>query len=67
MANWRVSEAAAMAFDHGDFGYGFNVINENGRPIVTFVYDENDDAKEAAAQVRAAVSKARVVQAHSQA
>ena len=60
MTNWRVSEAAAMAFDHGDFGYGFNVINENGRygfnvinengrPIVTFVYDENDDAKEAAA------------------
>ena len=55
-----------MAFDHGDFGYGFNVINENGRPIVTFVYDENDDAKEAAAQVRAAVSKARVVRPHSQ-
>jgi hypothetical protein len=64
MSNWRVSEAAAMSFGQGDFGYGFNIVNEDGRTIVTFVYDENDDAKEAAAQVRDALGKARIVQGH---
>ncbi len=64
MANWRVTETAAITF-HGEFGYGFNVVNEHGRPAVTFIYDESDDAKEAAAQIRAALGKARIVQPHS--
>jgi hypothetical protein len=50
-----------MTFDHDDFGYGFNIINDRGRPIATFIYDEMDDAKNAAETVRGAVGKARMV------
>jgi hypothetical protein len=27
---WKVSAVAPMAFDHHDYGYGFNVVNERG-------------------------------------
>ena len=36
-----------MTADTG-FGYGFNIIDERGRPVVSFVYRTVDDAKTAA-------------------
>jgi hypothetical protein len=42
-------------------GYGFNITNERGAPIVMFGYEQEHDAGDAAAQVRAAISKVRWV------
>jgi hypothetical protein len=30
---WKVSAVAPMAFDHHDYGYGFNVVNERGAAV----------------------------------
>ena len=30
------SAVAPMAFDHRGYGYGFNVVNERGRPLAQF-------------------------------
>ncbi len=65
MHKWKVTETAAMTFGRGNFGYGFNIVNEDGRPVVTFMYDEDDDATAAARQVSAALSKAWLVRGHN--
>ena len=54
-----------MTFGRGNFGHGFNIVNEDGRPVVTFMYDEDDDAIAAARQVSAALSKAWLVRGHN--
>jgi hypothetical protein len=30
---WKVSAVAPMAFDHHDYVYGFNVVNEGAVPL----------------------------------
>jgi hypothetical protein len=44
---WRVADTQSIAVV-GGHGYGFNIVDERGRPVVTFAYATEDDAKVAA-------------------
>jgi hypothetical protein len=39
-------------------GYGFNVIDEHGRPVVSFVYETWDDAKSQRSNALSLIDKA---------
>jgi hypothetical protein len=41
--------------------HGFNVIGINGRPLVTFNYDTEEEAAAAREQMREAVARARTI------
>jgi hypothetical protein len=45
---WKVSNVMAMAIDHCESGYGINVVDERGRPVITLIYGEKVEAEEAA-------------------
>jgi hypothetical protein len=46
------------------FGYGFNITDELGRPVVSFMYKTRDDAKTAAANALSLIENAISVQGH---
>jgi hypothetical protein len=62
---WKVSETMSMRLDDG-FGYGFNVTNERGRPVVSFAYRTQQEAGAAATHVRSAVENAASVKGYSE-
>ena len=45
-------------------GYGFNIVDERKRPIVTFSYPDRDAAEEARDFINAALIKASSVHPH---
>jgi hypothetical protein len=47
-------------------GFGFNILNENGAPIVTFGYRDSTDAEKAWALVERAISNAVLIAAPRQ-
>jgi hypothetical protein len=55
---WKVSAVAPMAFDHHDYGYGFNVVNERGRPLANFIYGDEANTNEAASAMQTVLAKA---------
>jgi len=52
-----------MIADTGS-GYGFNIIDERGRPVVLFVYETWDDAEAAAVSAFSLIDKVILVQEH---
>jgi hypothetical protein len=55
---WKVSNVMAMAIDHCESGYGINVVDERGRPVITLIYCEKVEAEEAAKAIPPMVAKA---------
>ena len=47
-----------MTYGRGESGYGFNIVDQNDRSLVTFVYDDESEADVAAMAMRAAVVRA---------
>jgi hypothetical protein len=47
----------SMIADTGS-GYGFNIIDERGRPVVSFVYETLDEANAAAEDARSLIKNA---------
>jgi hypothetical protein len=39
-------------------GYGFNIVSDQSRPLVTFEYSTRDEAKQARDEIAKAVAKA---------
>ena len=54
---WRVEDTHSIAVT-GGHGYGFNIVDELGRPVVTFAYATEDDAKVAADNARSLIKNA---------
>jgi hypothetical protein len=46
-------------------GYGFNIIDEHGSPVVSFLYETWDDASTAAVNALSLIEKAILVQGHA--
>jgi len=60
---WRVTNTMQISTDTGP-GYGFNIIDERGRPVVSFAYETWDDAEAAAVNAFSLIGKAVLVQGH---
>ena len=60
---WTIGNVAPMTYGKGETGYGFNIVDQNGRSLVTFVYDDESEAGVAAMAMRAAVVRAVSVKA----
>ena len=54
---WRVADIQSMAVV-GGHGFGFNIVDELSRPVVTFAYATEDDAKVAADNARSVIKNA---------
>jgi len=61
---WSLMNTMQIATEIGP-GYGFNVIDERGRRVVSFLYETWDDASAAAANALLLIEKAVMVQGHS--
>ena len=48
------------------YPYGFNLMTEQGRPLVSFAYVTRAAAEEAAAQIKSAIENAVEVRPHPQ-
>ena len=46
------------------FGYGFNIIDEGNRPVVSLVYETLDNAKAAAIKAHSVIENAVLMQGH---
>jgi hypothetical protein len=53
---WKVGMVARVTE-----GWGFNITDENGRPLVAFCYETRAEAEEAATHAQALVGKAVLV------
>jgi hypothetical protein len=53
---WKVGAVASVTE-----GWGFNITNKGGRPLVAFEYETHGEAEVAARHVQAAVEKALAV------
>ena len=60
---WR-STATMPIMNEAGFGYGFNITDELGRPVVSFMYKTRDDAKNAAANALSLIQNAISVQGY---
>jgi hypothetical protein len=59
---WKVSDVMSVELERfGRGGYGFNVITDRGKPLVTFGYETQEEAQDAAQQVKAAIERAVLV------
>ena len=58
---WKVSNTASVSYGRSENGYCFNIINEHDRPIVTFIYGEEEEADVASHHIRAAIENARAI------
>jgi hypothetical protein len=56
---WKVGTVAGLIE-----GWGFNITNERGQPLVAFSYETRAEAEAAATHVQAAVEKAVKVVPH---
>jgi hypothetical protein len=45
-------------------GYGFNIVDEHSRPVVSFIYETWDDAEAAAVSAFSLIDKVILVQEH---
>ena len=54
---WKVSNAMEIDFGR-DTGYGFNITDENGRPLASFVYKTQQEAITAAIHARSLIENA---------
>ena len=52
--NCTVGEVTGMS----DLGFGFNILNERGQPILSLAFRTRDDAAQARAEIAKAVAKA---------
>jgi hypothetical protein len=54
---WKVS--STMQIDSGrDIGYGFNIVDEGGRPVASFVYRTQQEAITASINARSLIENA---------
>jgi hypothetical protein len=53
---WNVGPVASLTE-----GWGFNITNKRGSPLVVFGYETRQEAEEAAMHAQAVVGKARMV------
>ena len=60
---WRLTATMPIMTDAG-FGYGFNITDELGRPVVSFVYETWNEAKAAAANALSLIQSAISVQGY---
>jgi hypothetical protein len=62
---WKVSDVEPVRVMGAEgYPYGFNVMTEEGQPLVSFAYVTRAKAEEAAAQVRSAIEDAVEVRPH---
>jgi len=52
--NCTVGEVTGVS----DSGFGFNILNERGQPILSLAFQTRDDAAQACAEIAKAVAKA---------
>ena len=63
---WKVGDINPVSVLGVDgYPYGFNVITEDGEPLVSFAYVTRAKAEEAAAHIRSAIEDAVEVRSHS--
>ena len=62
---WKVGTlggmSAGVGFEHVS-GWGFNITNEEGHPVVAFVYETSGEAEKAMRFAQAMIEKALIVQ-----
>ena len=65
MTVYEVGSIAAVPESNGGRTlHGFNVIGINGRPLVTFNYETEEEAAAAREQMREAVARAKMIVPH---
>jgi mannose-6-phosphate isomerase-like protein (cupin superfamily) len=60
MASYKVGDVMAVPD-----GYGFNILSEGKRPLVTLEFSTRDEAKQARDEIAKAVAKALTITPHS--
>jgi hypothetical protein len=55
---FKVSKPDRMSFGRTEFGNGFHITNQHGRPIATFIYPSADQAVAAATLIEEAIADA---------
>jgi hypothetical protein len=63
IVTWRLTVTMPIMTDAG-FGYGFNITDELGGPVVSFMYKTRDDAKNAAVNALSLIQNAISVQGY---
>jgi hypothetical protein len=48
----------------GPSGYGFNIIDQGGKPLLSIMYSTESEAKEACAVITKAIAKAITITTH---
>jgi hypothetical protein len=54
---WRVGKTLSVVKDR-QHGYGFNVSDDKGTPLITFAYKTPDESDAAAEKIRSVISNA---------
>jgi hypothetical protein len=63
---WKVSDVLSVELErYGPAGYGFNVTTDWGKPLVTFGYETQEEAQDAAQKVKAAIERVVLVRPHA--
>jgi hypothetical protein len=63
---WKVSDVISVELErYGRDGYGFNVTTDWGKPLVTFGYETQEEARDAAQQVKAAIERVVLLRPHA--
>jgi hypothetical protein len=62
---WKVGQVMSVGVGDGAFGYGFNVTTSRNQPLVTFGYETQEEAQDAAQQVKAAIERVVLVRPHA--
>jgi hypothetical protein len=61
---WEVGDVVPMRDPNGADGFGFTIIDDHHKPIVSFLYETQSDAESAARSVRSVIKNAVSVHPH---